>query len=258
VRHTARANSFAGSLEVGAACWPGLIPIDNGTLIIDTLRISQASIQGGLAAPSVASGSVAVGRLVVSPGTTQLVFLAGGIYLTYSQIEVRHVSAARFVADEVVLQYVGKFATNGGQSLHDSCSGFVVTGTPDPMRIPGFFCPAQGAIGVILQAENCGTLSCGRCEFGQTCDTAFGLCEGVALFSASESPLATAATTTAAGTEVWVIVVAVVVPSVVVIGVVATLVGVFLMRRHTAQYDSKANNELRENQLQALRATADY
>jgi hypothetical protein len=161
---------------------------------------------------------------------------------------------------------MGQFVKGGGEAtLRASCSGKMngmdgtTNGGPGTMSTP---CPAQGSLGVVLQFGSCASLSCGACSLGETCDTTFGLCQGAALFSSPNLTLPTT-TTTAAGTEVaggtesWIVVVAVVVPAVVVLGVAGTLLAVYLMRRHTAQYDSKANNELRDNQLEALRATAD-
>jgi hypothetical protein len=163
-------------------------------------------------------------------------------------------------------QYAGKFIKGGGEAtLQASCSGVIhgmdgTTGDPGSLSVP---CPAQGSIGLVLQIGSCASLSCGACALGETCDTTFGLCQGTALFISPNLtlPAATGTTTAAAagGTqETWVIVVAVVVPAVAVLGVAGTLLAVYLMRRRTAQYDRKANIELRDNNLTAMRATTDY
>jgi hypothetical protein len=120
---------------------------------------------------------------------------------------------------------------------------------------PSVDCAAGGGLGVVLLpgGSQCSAQSC-DCAVGQTCDTVFGLCQGLALFTAPALtvPPTTGAAATAPSDSSWIVIVAVVVPVVVVLGVAGALLVVYYNRRQQSAYDAKTNNDLKMAHLTAL------
>ncbi len=117
---------------------------------------------------------------------------------------------------------------------------------------PVSMCQMPGTFGTVLQVDTCPVFSCSNCAMGQTCDTGIGLCQGVPLFSSTQTTAASSATG-----ESWVIPVAVVVPLAVLLGVGAAVLIAYHHRRSAAAYDRTANRELRERNVAEMGGKTD-
>jgi hypothetical protein len=232
-----------GPPATSGVCWFGYTLISSGLLrITPTLRVGPSLIQG--TAPD---WGARVDTLIVEANTTTvLALVAHGVYLSYTTIEASE-SLVCFV-DRLTrsLQYLGEFVSQNQQ--------VVICGNGKGQD--NALCPVPGSLAVAARVGAvCPILPCGACTVGQTCDPNFGLCQGAALFSVTETTLAPGQTTSASGgvtgaaaRQDWVVPVAVAVP-IAVVGVAAAVLLVALHRRSTAAYDRTANKELKQELL---------